>query len=115
MSNPTNLADRIAEGLESVAPHPALLVLALEATAEGITAASAGLLQEWAWAIISLGYELGGGVGQDWAAIAADMRSLAYEKTSGVKHRIGHISHGTPCPLGPCLHVILPESSASES
>ena len=86
MTSPTNIANRISAGLECVSPPLCLLHVAAEATAEGITAASANLLQAWAADVLCAANELQGSAGQYWASIAAELRSLAWEKSTRVSH-----------------------------
>ena len=85
MSNPANIANRISAGLESVSPPLCLLCVAAEATTEGITAASATLLRAWAADVLRAAAELQGQSGQYWVSIAAELRSLAWERSTGVK------------------------------
>ena len=82
--NPRNIADRITAGLECVSPPLCLLQVAAEATTEGIAAASAMLLKEWAADVLRAAAELQGEAGQYWASIAAELRSLAWEKSTRV-------------------------------
>jgi hypothetical protein len=84
MSSPINIADRITAGLSVDAPI-ALIRIAAEATTQGINEASATLLQEWAADVLAAANELPGMAGQYWASIAAELRSLAWERTTGVR------------------------------
>ena len=86
MTSPTNIANRISAGLECVSPPLCLLQVAAEATTEGIAAASAMLLQAWAADVLRAANELQGQSGQYWASIAAELRSLAWEKSTRVGH-----------------------------
>ena len=85
MSNPTNIANRITAGLECISPPLCLLQVAAEATTEGIAAASAMLLQAWVADVLRAANELQGQSGQYWVSIASELRSLAWEKSTGVK------------------------------
>ena len=82
--NPRNIADRITAGLECVSPPLCLLQVAAEATTEGIAAASAMSLQAWAADVLRATNELQGDAGQYWASIAAELRSIAWEKSTRV-------------------------------
>ena len=82
--NPANIANRITAGLECVNPPLCLLQVAAEATAPGIAAASAKLLQTWAEDMLRAANELQGQSGQYWASIAAELRSMAWEKSTRV-------------------------------
>ena len=84
--NPRNIADRITAGLECISPPLCLLQVAAEATTEGITAASATLLRAWAADVLRAANELQGQSRQYWASIAAELRSMAWEKSTGVSH-----------------------------
>ena len=84
--NPRNIANRITAGLECINPPLCLLQVAAEATTEGIAAASATLLRAWAKDVLRAANELQGEAGQYWASIAAELRSLAWEKSTGVSH-----------------------------
>ena len=87
--NPRNIANRITAGLECVSPPLCLLQVAAEATTEGSAAASAMLLQAWAADVLRAANELqgqSGQAGQYWASIASELRSLAWEKSTGVSH-----------------------------
>jgi hypothetical protein len=80
LMNPANLSARITAGLESINPPDPLLALAAEATPEGIAAASPALLQAWAADVLRVANGLRGEAGQYWAQVAADLRSLAWER-----------------------------------
>ena len=82
--NPRNIADRITAGLECVSPPLCLLQVAAEATAPGIAQASPHLLQGWAADALRAANELQGQAGQYWASIAAELRSMAWERSTGV-------------------------------
>ena len=84
--NPRNIADRITAGLECINPPLCLLCVAAEATAPGIAQASPHLLQGWAADVLRAANELQGEAGQYWASIAAELRSLAWEKSTRVSH-----------------------------
>lgn len=80
MMNAQNLADRIATDPQT--DHTQLL--ALEATAGNIEAASPTLLEGWATEVLAVANGAPGESGQYWAQVAADLRSMAYEKMTGV-------------------------------
>jgi hypothetical protein len=85
MSSPTNIANRITAGLESINPPLTLIRIAAEATTQGINEASATLLQAWAADVLTAANELPGMAGQYWASIASELRSMAWERTTGVE------------------------------
>jgi hypothetical protein len=81
--NPRNISDRITAGLEAINPPLVLLTVASEATTQGIAEASPKLLQEWAADVLKAANKLEGQAGQHWASIAAELRSLAWERSTG--------------------------------
>jgi hypothetical protein len=81
--NPGNIADRIRMGLQAITPPDELRVVASEATTQGITEASPMLLRAWADDVLKAANKLDGQAGQHWASIAAEMRSLAWERSTG--------------------------------
>jgi hypothetical protein len=82
MSSPTNIANRITAGLSVDAPL-ILIRISAEATTEGIAAASSALLQAWAVDVLAAANELPGMAGQYWASIASELRSMAWERSTG--------------------------------
>ena len=83
MTSPANTAERIRQG-SIVSRHPALATLALEATPEGIAAASPMLLQAWAADVMAAAAELQGDAGQYWRSVADALKSMAMEKATKV-------------------------------
>jgi hypothetical protein len=78
--NAQNIADRIATGPQT----DRAILLAFEADAAGIEAASPTLLEDWATEVLQIANVFPGESGQYWAQVAADLRSLAWEKMTGV-------------------------------
>lgn len=78
--NAQNIADRIATGPQTDRAQ----LLSLEATSSGIEAASPALLEDWATEVLQVANVFPGEAGQYWAQVAADLRSMAWEKMTGV-------------------------------
>jgi hypothetical protein len=80
-----NIADRITAGL-CVSPADAclkLMMVAVESTEQGITAASSMLLEAWADEVLSVAESTQGGESLYWVSVAAALQSMAWEKSTG--------------------------------
>jgi hypothetical protein len=86
MSNPRNAADRISMGIVSTDAHQCLwlLMLASEATTEGITKASSMLLNAWA-AEAHRAAEVLSHARQYWGSIADELEHMARERCTGLE------------------------------
>ena len=86
MTSPANTAERIRQGSIAIS-HPALATLALEATPEGIAAASPMLLHAWADKLLEVAKGMETGASLYWASVAAALQSAAWEKSTGERLR----------------------------
>ena len=82
---PTNIANRIAAGLDAKSPPDRLLLVASEATAQGIQAASANLLRAWAIEVKGAAGEMSGRTAEYWLSVANELEHLAHERCKGVE------------------------------